>query len=167
MLITFQFAIYLCSSMKEIKYILHAVLLLLAFIIILTCLKVIYSIKEPKSEVVFIDNIRTNTVSNSKGKLLFQLKCAACHTIGKNATGPDLQGFEEKGPWAERKNVYKWIRNPMEFMKKNEYTQNLKKAFSGTMMTAFPDLSNEDIDEIISYINGTGYLSFPNTIVRN
>jgi cytochrome c2 len=153
--------------MKEIKYILHAFLLLLAFILIFTCLKIVYSIKEPEPQAGLIDNIGTTTASNSKGKSLFQLKCASCHIILKDATGPALLGFEERGPWAERKNVYEWIKNPMEFMKKNEYTQNLKKAFGGNMMASFPDLNNEDIDEIINYINGVSQQSVPNSIVKN
>lgn len=151
--------------MKEVKYILHAFLLLLAFIISFICLKIIYSINEPAPQTVLIDNSGTTTVSNSKGRSLFQSKCASCHIIGKDATGPALIGFGERGPWAERKNVYEWIKNPMEFMKKNEYTQNLKKAFGGNMMASFPDLSNEDIDEIINYINGMNQRS--NSIVKN
>jgi len=153
--------------MKEIKYILHAFLLLLAFIIIFTCLKIVYSIKEPEPQAVLIDNLGTNTGRNSKGKLLFQSKCAACHIIGKDATGPALSGFEERGPWTERKKVYEWIKSPMDFMKKNEYTQNLKKTFGGNMMASFPDLSNKDIDEIINYINGTNQQSVPNSIAEN
>jgi len=150
--------------MKEVKYILHAFLLLLAFIIILTCLKVFYSVKEPLSQV---NNPGTTTVNNSKGKSLFQSKCASCHIITKDATGPALIGFQERGPWAERKDVYEWIKNPIEFMRKNEYTQNLKKAFGGNMMASFPDLSNEDVDEIINYINGIHLQSLPGGIVKN
>lgn len=66
-------------------------------------------------------------------------------------TGPSLLGFEERGPWGDRKNVYEWIRDPAGFMKKNEYARNLKEKF-GSMMAASPDLSNEQIDAIIAYL---------------
>jgi hypothetical protein len=38
-------------------------------------------------------------------------------------------------------------------MKKDHYTRELKESFGGVVMTAFPELTNTDIDEIINYIN--------------
>jgi cytochrome c2 len=93
------------------------------------------------------------------GKRLFMRNCAACHNLFKNMTGPGLVGFTERGPWAERKNVYEWIRNPSAFMEKNEYARDLKKAF-GSMMSAFPGLSNQEIDAICDYINQARKIQF-------
>jgi cytochrome c len=102
----------------------------------------------PKSSIentVLPDNI-------AKGKALFMSKCATCHSLFKNMTGPGLMDFEERGPWVNRENVYAWIHNPAAFMEKDTYTRNLKASF-GAMMTAFPDLTNEEIDVICDYIN--------------
>jgi uncharacterized protein (DUF433 family) len=52
-------------------------------------------------------------------------------------------------------------------MKKDQYTKQLKEDFGGIMMTAFPDLSKEDIDEIISYINSSCELPSPNIVFVN
>ena len=140
--------------MREFKYIIHAFLLLLASIVVFICLKTFFTsqINEPVPDLVQLDY---NSVPDppSKGKLLFKAKCASCHIIGKNFMGPSLCGFEERGPWSERENVYQWIKNPVEFMKKNEYARNLKETYNGVLMQAFPNLTNEDIDEIINYIN--------------
>ena len=38
-------------------------------------------------------------------------------------------------------------------MKKNKYAAELKETYSGRIMMAFPNLTNEEIDEIINYIN--------------
>jgi cytochrome c1 len=92
------------------------------------------------------------TGTAAKGKTLFMSKCASCHVLFKNMTGPGLLGFEERGPWTDRKNVYEWIRNPSAFMAKNEYARKLKESF-GTMMTGFPEMTNEEIDAICDYIN--------------
>jgi len=78
-------------------------------------------------------------------------KCAACHAIFKDMTGPSIIGFLERGPWTDRQNVYEWIRNPTAFMEKNEYAKDLKKRFNA-MMTGFPDLTNEEIDSICDFI---------------
>lgn len=88
----------------------------------------------------------------AKGKTLFMSRCASCHIVLKDGTGPRLIGFTERGPWTDRKNIYAWIRNPQKFMQTNEYTRELKKQYNA-MMTAFPEMTNEEIDAICEYIN--------------
>lgn len=92
-----------------------------------------------------------NTVHAQNGEQLFKQNCASCHAITKDLTGPKLGGVTERGPWGERKNLYDWIHNPSAFMTKDPYTQNLKQQY-GTVMTAFPQLSEKDIDAIIDYV---------------
>lgn len=92
------------------------------------------------------------SASALKGKNLFLLNCASCHTIFRNATGPKLNSVIENKQWADHKQLYKWIRNPEAFMKTNSYARELKKMY-GSMMTAFPNLTDEEIDSIIGYIN--------------
>jgi cytochrome c2 len=140
--------------MKEIKYIVHAFLLLLAFTTVFICLKAIYSLKKPETAIVMADRNQPGPEISSRGRQLFQSKCTTCHALFRHLTGPGLCNFESRGPWSERENVYQWLRNPIEFMKKDRYTRELKDGFGGAMMQAFPDLTNADIDEIISYING-------------
>jgi cytochrome c553 len=84
-----------------------------------------------------------------KGKELFNANCAACHKLDAKATGPMLRGIAAKHdmPW-----LYKWIRNSSELIKSGDaaavkvYEENNK-----SVMTAFPQLSNGDIDNIIAY----------------
>ena len=84
------------------------------------------------------------------GKSLFVSKCAACHGILHGE--PGLMGFEERGPWQDRNNLYEWIRNPAKFMEKDPYARRLKEQY-GSMMRAFPEIKNEEIDAIVDYIN--------------
>jgi mono/diheme cytochrome c family protein len=86
-----------------------------------------------------------------QGKALFMSKCASCHVLNKNLTGPGLAGFTERDPWTIKQNVYDWIRNPSAFMEKDRYTRELKKQY-GTMMQAFPNLTDKEIDAIVEYI---------------
>jgi mono/diheme cytochrome c family protein len=84
-----------------------------------------------------------------KGKELFNSNCAACHKLDAKATGPMLRGISAKHdmPW-----LYKWIRNSSALIKSGDaaavkvYEENNKVA-----MTAFPALSDTDIDDIIAY----------------
>jgi mono/diheme cytochrome c family protein len=91
------------------------------------------------------------TKTGIQGKALFLQYCAACHNVMRDGTGPALIGFAERGPWADRKKLYQWIQNPSAFMKKNRYTRELKESY-GTMMTAFPTMTNAEIDAICEYI---------------
>jgi mono/diheme cytochrome c family protein len=84
-----------------------------------------------------------------KGKELFNANCAACHKLDAKATGPALRGVANKYDMAW---LYKWVKNSSELIKSGDakavkvFEENNK-----SVMTAFPQLSNQDIDNIIAY----------------
>jgi hypothetical protein len=92
------------------------------------------------------------TEVEQKGKTLFSTNCAPCHKLGMDMTGPDLVGFEQRGPWTDRKKFYEWLQNPSAFMKKDKYTKDLEKKFP-TMMASFGHLTKEEMDAIAEYIS--------------
>jgi cytochrome c2 len=144
---------YLCIMNKQVGYITTAHLVLAIVIGSYLFISKIPFATGKQTDIITSSTATTIIPANgAKGKSLFMSKCASCHNLSKNLTGPGLVGFEERGPWADRNKVYEWIRNPAAFMKKDAYTKNLKTEF-GSMMTASPDLTNEEIDAIIDYIN--------------
>ncbi|MBO9570815.1 MAG: c-type cytochrome [Chitinophagaceae bacterium] len=92
-------------------------------------------------------------VQAQDGAAIFQSNCASCHAINKNLTGPALAGVESRGPWSDRKKLHEWVHNPAKFMQTDPYTQGLKSQFGGVVMTAFPQLSEKEIDAVVDYIN--------------
>ena len=86
------------------------------------------------------------------GKAVFMSKCASCHNVLKKATGPALAGLEERHKWADHKELLAWINNPAAYMAKDPYTQGLKAEY-GSMMTAFPDVTLQDVSNMVAYIN--------------
>ena len=96
------------------------------------------------------------------GKALFTSNCASCHAINKDLTGPALAGFQNRGPWADKKELYAWIRNPVAYMAKDPYTQGLKAQY-GSIMQAFPNLADKDIDAISDYIAKAAAAPAPGT----
>ena len=85
----------------------------------------------------------------AKGKEIFNANCAACHKLDAKSTGPALRGVAAK---YDKEWLYKWIKNSGELIKSGDaqavkvFEENNKVA-----MTAFPQLSNEDIDNILAY----------------
>lgn len=86
------------------------------------------------------------------GKAIFQQKCAACHAIDKNLTGPALKGVEER--WPEKADLYNWIRNSAALIKAGHPRAVAVYAeYNKIQMPAFPELKDADIDAILVYIN--------------
>jgi mono/diheme cytochrome c family protein len=83
------------------------------------------------------------------GKALFNAQCAACHKLDAKMTGPALRGVGDK---YEKEWLYKWIRNSADLIKSGDERANkIFNEFNQSPMTAFPQLSNADIDNIIAY----------------
>lgn len=92
----------------------------------------------------------SNIICIEAGKQLFQTNCTSCHDIFKKLTGPALANTDKK---YTRQDYYKLIRNPAAFGKENAYFACEIKAYSGVLMTGFPDLHDQEIDCIIEYLN--------------
>jgi mono/diheme cytochrome c family protein len=93
----------------------------------------------------------TNSLLAQDGTALFRSNCASCHALNKALTGPALSGFNERGQWADRKQLHAWVHNPTAYMAKDPYTQGLKAQYN-SMMQAFPNLADKEIDAIAEYI---------------
>ena len=85
----------------------------------------------------------------SKGKSLFNANCAACHKLNKNLVGPKLAGVTDK---YEKEWLYTWIKNSSGMIKSgDERAVAIWEEYNKLAMNAFPQLSNEDIDNILAY----------------
>ncbi|MDY0090364.1 MAG: cytochrome c3 family protein [Flavobacteriaceae bacterium] len=83
------------------------------------------------------------------GKALFNSQCAACHNLDRKMTGPPLRGMADK---YEVEWLHKWIRNSSEMIKSGDERANkIFNEYNQLPMTAFPQLSDEDLGNIIAY----------------
>jgi mono/diheme cytochrome c family protein len=103
--------------------------------------------------VVFVFLLTFSTgVQAQDGKALFQQKCASCHAINKNLTGPALSGVEDR--WPNKADLYRWIRNSAALIKEGHpRAVEVYNQYNKIQMTAFPELKDADIDAILAYIN--------------
>ena len=84
------------------------------------------------------------------GKQLFVTNCAQCHTIRQTLIGPALAWvFDHRDPiW-----LHSCIRNYHKLMASGDCLTNaISKTFNNTPMPIYPNLTDKDIDSILTYI---------------
>ncbi|MBD0824820.1 c-type cytochrome [Aestuariibaculum marinum] len=104
---------------------------------------------------VFTASLSAQEGDPAKGKSLFNANCAACHQLDKKMTGPALRNVEarladEQG--LDRAWIYDWVHNSAGVIKSGDaYGNKVYNEYGGAAMTAFPQLSEKDIDDILAY----------------
>jgi len=85
------------------------------------------------------------------GRQLFNSNCAACHQLDRRGVGPALRGMSEK---YEKEWLYSWIRNSQAMVQAGDpIAVRLFNEWNQSVMQAFPQLSDQDLDNIVAYTN--------------
>lgn len=91
----------------------------------------------------------------AKGKSLFNANCAACHKLDKKMTGPALRNVEQRladEQGLDREWINVWIRNSASVIASGDaYGNKIYNEYGGAAMTAMPQLSDQDISDILAY----------------
>lgn len=99
------------------------------------------------------------------GRSLFNSNCASCHKLDKKMTGPALRNVEQRLAEEEgldRKWLNAWIRNSAALIKAGDaYAVKIYNEYNQTAMTAFPQLSDQDISDILAYTAQEKVVSLP------
>ncbi|MBK7359452.1 MAG: c-type cytochrome [Saprospiraceae bacterium] len=91
------------------------------------------------------------------GKSSFKNNCASCHNKNMKdpLTGPALGGSVERWAAFPRADLHNWVRNSQALIKAGHpRATELWNQFKPTVMTAFPNLSDEEIESIFLYVDG-------------
>ncbi len=95
-------------------------------------------------------SIDLQTPTYLQGELLFKANCTACHRIHEKLVGPALERLSDK---YDKKWLYSFIRNSQEMIEEGDPSAvQIFNEYKGSVMTAFPTLSDRDIDAILEYI---------------
>lgn len=134
--------------MKKVNFIdLRSKLLLLLLVFSLTFSTTMYS--QDEAEAAPVDAPADSGGDVAAGESLFKANCAACHKMDKKAVGPALRGTAEK---FDRDWLHKWIRNSQALIASGDaQAVKLFEENNKAVMTAFPGLSDDDIDNILAY----------------
>jgi predicted CXXCH cytochrome family protein len=90
-----------------------------------------------------------NAQDAAAGAAIFKQKCTACHGIGKVVVGPDLKGISDR---QSEEWLIKWIKNAPALIASGDPAALEAEKFSPAMMSAFPELSDDDIKGILAYV---------------
>ncbi len=90
-----------------------------------------------------------NAQDAKAGAAIFKQKCTACHAIDKAVVGPALKGIDTKYDEAW---LIKWIKNAPSLIASGDPQAIKAGEYSPAMMSAFPELSDDDVKNIIEYV---------------
>ncbi len=143
--------------MKKVNFIhLRSKLPLLLLVFLLTFSTTIYSQEDPAETATATEAAAAPADAPvdaggdvAAGEALFKANCAACHKLDGKAVGPALRNVADK---YDRDWLYKWIKNSSALIASGDPTAvRLFEENNKAVMTAFPALSNTDIDNILVY----------------
>src|SRR5690554_235527 len=106
-----------------------------------------------KSILLSILTIGLSIVANGQdGKELYETKCAVCHILGKDATGPNLVGVKAK--WeSERENLYEWVIDPGKLIASGKSERALVAEQFSPAPILPQDLTLDEAKAVIDYAN--------------
>ncbi len=71
----------------------------------------------------------------------------------KDFIGPALAGVENR--WKSKALLYAFIKNSEEVIRRDTYAKELFEKWKQSPMLPFPNLTDADIDAILSYVNAS------------
>nr|WP_310587580.1 c-type cytochrome [Larkinella knui] len=90
----------------------------------------------------------------AKGKELFSTLCQQCHAVtDEKVIGPGLKGVTKRRDTAW---LIKWVKNPQAVISSGDpYATALYAKFQPVVMQSFPDLSDDDIKNILAHVDAS------------
>jgi mono/diheme cytochrome c family protein len=88
------------------------------------------------------------------GAAIFKQKCTSCHAIGRAVVGPALKGMSERH---DEQWLIKWIRNSQALVASGDPAAvKVFEEYNKVVMTPFPELTDDDIVNVIAYVQAEG-----------
>lgn len=99
----------------------------------------------------FSFNLTAQEGDAANGEKLFKSTCAACHRLDKKLVGPALKGITEK---REQDWLIAWIKDNQGLINSGDKLAKEVSESTPAAMTANPQLSDQDIIDILAYTKG-------------
>lgn len=93
-------------------------------------------------------SVQAQDADPAKGKELFMTNCTACHQLDAKLIGPPLKNVAER---RSEEWILSMVNNPTEWVQKDPEAKKLFEEYNKVPMTPFPQLTKEDVQNIIAY----------------
>lgn len=103
-------------------------------------------------------DISTDAAQILKGKALFEQQCSTCHNFNEDAIGPNLSGLTRQ---IETQWIRQFIKNPAAVIEAKDPRAVELLAKYKSQMPGFPDLNDQDIESLLSYLHTFETLPIP------
>jgi glucose/arabinose dehydrogenase/mono/diheme cytochrome c family protein len=103
-------------------------------------------------------NISTDAPQILNGKALFEKHCSTCHNFNEDAIGPNLSGLTRQ---IDTQWIREFIKNPAGAIEAKDPRAIELLAKYKSQMPGFPDLTDQDIDAVLSYLHTFETLPIP------
>lgn len=136
--------------------------LLLAFLAGAITLNAQDATEAPQEEAAAPQEAAAGAPDLDAGKTTFTSLCAACHNRNMKdpLTGPALGGVESR--WENQADLYRWIRNSQAMVNEGHpRAVEVWNEWKPTIMTNFPDLTDQEIANILAYVDGVYNGTYP------
>ncbi|MBP7557999.1 MAG: c-type cytochrome [Chitinophagaceae bacterium] len=91
------------------------------------------------------------TDTAERGQFIFKKHCLMCHTLFKD--GPvRLPQAIDNGHWSDRKELFKWLQDPVSYVKNEPYGKVLFERFGSYCLQPTPRLNRAEMEEVIAYL---------------
>jgi cytochrome c551/c552 len=102
----------------------------------------------------FVGLNAVNAQSAAEGATLFKQKCTSCHALNQVVVGPALKGVNDRYDEAW---LIKWIKNSQAMIASGDPAAlKIYKEYKEAAMTAFPELTDDNVKSILAYIKEEG-----------
>ncbi len=90
----------------------------------------------------------------AEGEKLFNANCTSCHAINDKVVGPALKDVDKRHNEAW---LIKWVKNSQAMIKSGDAEAvKISAEYNGSVMTAFPQFSDEQVKSILAYVKTGG-----------
>lgn len=95
-----------------------------------------------------------------KGQDLFKANCASCHKIDSKLVGPALMGSWDR--WESEDKLVAWVQNSQKLISSGDaYANKVFNENNKVAMTAFPQLTKEQVQDIFLYVKNSAVVEQP------
>jgi mono/diheme cytochrome c family protein len=140
---------------SDFKQIISSITLIVAFFIVSATTTIAQTTASDSSATAPATGAAAPSGDATAGEALFKANCVSCHALNKRVLGPALAGINQK--YNDEAYLIKWIKNSSAMIASGDKRAvAIYEEYNKAAMTSFPQFSDDDVKNILAYIQVEG-----------